>query len=345
MATPDRPRAAVPDGGGARAAVARDERRGGAATGCSCRRGSVGSRCWSRWSSARAAWPRSSRTGSARSRPRASCASSCSASAAAGARSASRARSRSAARRARTRGSTAGSSCTSVSCSSRSCWRRRRRTARTVTCELRRGQSATVSGYTLTYLGSHTDAFGAEDHDLGRRQGRSRATACSAPTRRRSRPIPNSTEGIGTPSVHTGLVEDVYLTLVSSPNAQQRDHPRRAHQPDDRVALDRRWRHGARARSSRSSPRLRRRSRPRPVDGRRARAGTRATRSEPREEVTRVKHPARWSRSRSRVVVVVLGVVLALNVGNDPQQDAQAEPPRRQGGAGVRPPEPRAAGG
>ena len=24
---------------------------------------------------------------------------------------------------------------------------------------------------------------------------------------------PNSTEGIGTPSVHTGLVEDVYLTL------------------------------------------------------------------------------------------------------------------------------------
>ena len=28
---------------------------------------------------------------------------------------------------------------------------------------------------------------------------------------------PNSTEGIGTPSVHTGLVDDVYLTLVSSP--------------------------------------------------------------------------------------------------------------------------------
>jgi cytochrome c-type biogenesis protein CcmF len=29
--------------------------------------------------------------------------------------------------------------------------------------------------------------------------------------------FPNSTEGIGTPSVHTGPVEDVYLTLVSSP--------------------------------------------------------------------------------------------------------------------------------
>jgi cytochrome c-type biogenesis protein CcmF len=30
--------------------------------------------------------------------------------------------------------------------------------------------------------------------------------------------FPNSTEGIGTPSVRTGLTEDVYLTLVSSPN-------------------------------------------------------------------------------------------------------------------------------
>jgi cytochrome c-type biogenesis protein CcmF len=29
---------------------------------------------------------------------------------------------------------------------------------------------------------------------------------------------PNSTEGIGTPSVRTGVKEDVYLTLVSSPN-------------------------------------------------------------------------------------------------------------------------------
>ena len=62
-------------------------------------------------------WPRSSRSGSARSRPRASCASSCSAFAVAGARwvearavALGRHRTRS------TRGSTAGSSCTSVSC-------------------------------------------------------------------------------------------------------------------------------------------------------------------------------------------------------------------------------------
>jgi cytochrome c-type biogenesis protein CcmF len=34
--------------------------------------------------------------------------------------------------------------------------------------------------------------------------------------------FPNSTQGIGTPSVRTGLLEDVYLTLVSSPNEQGR---------------------------------------------------------------------------------------------------------------------------
>jgi thiol-disulfide isomerase/thioredoxin len=34
-----------------------------------------------------------------------------------------------------------------------------------------------------------------------------------------------------------------------------------------------------------------------------------------------VKHPARWIAGAVAAVVVVLGVVLALNVGNDPQQD------------------------
>ena len=81
---------------------------------------------------------------------------------------------------------------------------------------LRRGQSASVSGYTLTYLGSTVDRSQQKttvsaavriergDHDLG-----VYAPAVST--------FPNSTEGIGTPSVHTGLIEDVYLTLVSSP--------------------------------------------------------------------------------------------------------------------------------
>jgi cytochrome c-type biogenesis protein CcmF len=86
---------------------------------------------------------------------------------------------------------------------------------------LRRGESATVSGYTLTYLGSHTERSAQKtsvsanvrvargDHVLG-----TYAPAIST--------YPNSTEGIGTPSVHTGLADDVYLTLVSSPNAQGR---------------------------------------------------------------------------------------------------------------------------
>jgi cytochrome c biogenesis protein CcmG/thiol:disulfide interchange protein DsbE len=36
-----------------------------------------------------------------------------------------------------------------------------------------------------------------------------------------------------------------------------------------------------------------------------------------------VRHPARWIALAVAVVVVVFGVVLALNVGNDPQADAQ----------------------
>jgi cytochrome c biogenesis protein CcmG/thiol:disulfide interchange protein DsbE len=36
-----------------------------------------------------------------------------------------------------------------------------------------------------------------------------------------------------------------------------------------------------------------------------------------------VKHPARWIALTAGAVVVVLGVILALNVGNDPQVDSQ----------------------
>ena len=86
---------------------------------------------------------------------------------------------------------------------------------------LQRGQSATVSGYTLTYLGSHTERSAQKatvsarvrvargDHALG-----VYAPAIST--------YPNSSEGIGTPSVHTGVVDDLYLTLLSSSNARQR---------------------------------------------------------------------------------------------------------------------------
>jgi cytochrome c-type biogenesis protein CcmF len=82
---------------------------------------------------------------------------------------------------------------------------------------LRRGESATVSGYTLTYLRTR-EARSAQkttiSADVRVRRG-DRDLGVYAPA---ISTFPNSTEGIGTPSVRTGLTEDVYLTLVSSPN-------------------------------------------------------------------------------------------------------------------------------
>ncbi len=87
--------------------------------------------------------------------------------------------------------------------------------------QLARGQSATVSGYTVTYLGSRTVHSAQKtsvevrvrvDHggsDLG-----VYAPAIST--------FPGTNEGIGTPSIRTGLLRDVYLTLVSSPTQQGR---------------------------------------------------------------------------------------------------------------------------
>ena len=46
-----------------------------------------------------------------------------------------------------------------------------------------------------------------------------------------------------------------------------------------------------------------------------------------------MKHPARWIALAVALVVVVFGVVLAVNVGNDPQADAQQSPFLGQGGA------------
>ena len=39
-----------------------------------------------------------------------------------------------------------------------------------------------------------------------------------------------------------------------------------------------------------------------------------------------MKHPLRWIALAVAVIVVVFGVVLAVNVGNDPQEDAQQSP-------------------
>ncbi|MEX1009599.1 MAG: cytochrome c-type biogenesis CcmF C-terminal domain-containing protein, partial [Acidimicrobiia bacterium] len=81
---------------------------------------------------------------------------------------------------------------------------------------LERGESAVVSGYTFTFLGSKID-----------RSAQKTTVSAAVRVRRGDQVLgvyapaistfPNSTQGIGTPSVHTGPVEDVYLTLVSSP--------------------------------------------------------------------------------------------------------------------------------
>jgi cytochrome c-type biogenesis protein CcmF len=84
-----------------------------------------------------------------------------------------------------------------------------------------KGQSQTVSGYRLTYLGASTSKTAQRTtvsaririqhggDDLG-----TYAPAVSS--------YPSVDTGIGTPSVHTGLLDDVYLTVASLPNASGR---------------------------------------------------------------------------------------------------------------------------
>ena len=80
----------------------------------------------------------------------------------------------------------------------------------------------------------------AEDVGLGRprsstKGGRSLGTYAPAVST-----FPNSNQAIGTPSVRTGLIEDVYLTIVSSPNDEGPGHRRHRGELDDALGLDRR---------------------------------------------------------------------------------------------------------
>jgi cytochrome c-type biogenesis protein CcmF len=86
---------------------------------------------------------------------------------------------------------------------------------------LDRGGSATVGRYTVTYLG-------ARQHTSDQKDSVSAAVRVSrggdvigvyAPA---ISTFSNASQGIGTPSVHTGVLDDVYLTLVSSPNDKGR---------------------------------------------------------------------------------------------------------------------------
>jgi cytochrome c-type biogenesis protein CcmF len=81
---------------------------------------------------------------------------------------------------------------------------------------LARGESATVAGYTVTYLGREVEA------DAQKRVVKARVRiehdgddlGVYAPA---VNIFPSSTSAIGTPSVRTGFLRDVYLTLISSP--------------------------------------------------------------------------------------------------------------------------------
>ncbi len=81
---------------------------------------------------------------------------------------------------------------------------------------LGKGETATVAGYQLTYLGTQVTVSDQKRVVKARvrieRGGDDLGVYAPAVNI-----FPNSTSAIGTPSVRTGLLRDVYLTLVSSP--------------------------------------------------------------------------------------------------------------------------------
>ncbi len=78
------------------------------------------------------------------------------------------------------------------------------------------GESASFRGYELTYLDGMRTTSAQKTADVARvrieRGGRDLGVYEPALTR-----FPNSTQAIGTPSVRSGPIEDVYLTIVSLP--------------------------------------------------------------------------------------------------------------------------------
>jgi cytochrome c-type biogenesis protein CcmF len=87
--------------------------------------------------------------------------------------------------------------------------------------KLVQGQQATLQGYRFTYLGTTEHQTGQKNTIQARvrveRGGRRLGVYAPALSI-----FPNSPQAIGTPSVRTGLVRDVYLTLVSSPDQDGR---------------------------------------------------------------------------------------------------------------------------
>ena len=132
--------------------------------------------------------------------------------------------------------------------------------------------------------------------------------------------FPNFTSGIGTPSVRTGVLHDVYLTLVSSPTQTGKVTLRRADQHDGDVAVDRRRHHGARRRPRACCRLAGGRCSPRPSRFRTSPScRTRPNWWRPRHEAA----ASVGSRSAFGAIVVVFGVVLALNVNGERSQRHQ----------------------
>jgi cytochrome c-type biogenesis protein CcmF len=86
---------------------------------------------------------------------------------------------------------------------------------------MRQGERVTMAGHRFTYLGSEQTETGQKRTltarvrvDRGRERLGIYEPALSI--------FPNATQAIGTPSVRTGVLRDVYLTLVSSPDGDGR---------------------------------------------------------------------------------------------------------------------------
>jgi len=86
---------------------------------------------------------------------------------------------------------------------------------------LERGQSAGLAGYTVTYQGTTARASG-QKITLSARLLVTRDGEVLGVYRPSLSVFPGATEAVGSPAVRTGLAEDLYLTLVSSPNESGR---------------------------------------------------------------------------------------------------------------------------
>ena len=221
---------------------------------------------------------------------------------------------------ARTRGCTAGSSCTSGSSSSRSRSRRRRATRRGARSSSSPVQSATVRGYTVTYLGSEIERERAEDDGQGARRGWRGAATTSACTRPRSRRSRTSRAA----SARRRCAPACCKTCTSRSSRRRPQTGEvtlaRADQPDGAVAVDRRRHHGARH-AARAAARAPTAGAPdAAAECRRARRVPKRRAGRGRDVESATRRRCAGSRSRSGAVVVVLGVVLALNVSSERSQ-------------------------